>query len=163
MELNINKTNYNEAKEISKWTYNEPYAMYSMEDSDSCIDELISEMYFSASDKYNNLIGYYCFGESAQVPAGNKFGVYDCKDSLDIGLGIKPSLCGQGLGFEFLTEGISFAKNKLLAKKIRLTVASFNERAIKVYEGAGFEKVHSFERITETERTDFQVMIKEII
>ena len=108
MELNIKEINYNEAKEISKWIYNEPYTMY----------------------------------------------------SIDIGLGIKPNLCSKGLGFNFLCEGINFAKNKLLAKSIRLTVASFNKRAIKVYKRAGFEKVHSFERITETERTDFQVMIK---
>ncbi len=48
-----------------------------------------------------------------------------------------------------LSEGINFTKNKLLAKSIRLTVASFNKLAIKVYKRAGFEKVHSFERITE--------------
>lgn len=163
MELNIKKINYNEAKEISKWIYNEPYTLYSMDGSEDCIDEILNEMYFSASDKENNLIGYYCFGESAQVPVGNEFGVYDCKDSIDIGLGIKPNLCGQGLGLKFLSEAINFAKNKLLAKSLRLTVASFNERAIKVYKRAGFEKVHSFERITETGRIDFFVMIKEII
>ncbi|MDV4152285.1 GNAT family N-acetyltransferase [Clostridium sp. AL.422] len=162
MELNIKKINYKEAKEISKWIYNEPYTMYSMDGSDDCIDEILNEMYFSAFDKENNLIGYYCFGESAKVPTGNEFGVYDCKDSIDIGLGIKPILCGQGLGLKFLCEGINFAKNKLLAKRIRLTVASFNQRAIKVYKRAGFVKVHSFERIAEAGRTDFQVMIKEL-
>lgn len=134
-----------------------------MDGSEDCIDEILNEMYFSASDKENSIIGYYCFGESAQVPVGNEFGVYYCKDSIDIGLGIKPNLCKQGLGFKFLSEGINSAKNKLFAKKLRLTVASFNEGVIKVYSRAGFEKVHSFERITETGRTYFQVMIKEII
>lgn len=102
-----------------------------MDGSDDCIDELLNGTYFSASDKENNLIGYYCFGESAQVPVGKQFGVYDCKDSTDIGLGVNPNLCGQGIGLTFLKSGLDFAKNKRSAKMFRLTVAAFNQRAIK--------------------------------
>lgn len=121
-----------------------------MNESDDCIGELLNGTYFSVSDRENNLIGYYCFGESAQVPVGNQFGVYDCKDITDIGLGIKPNLCGQGLGLKFFSSGLDFARNNLSAKWFRLTVAAFNQRAIKVYERAGFEKVNSFQRITDT-------------
>lgn len=32
MELNIKKINYDEAKEISKWIYSEPYGIYSMDE-----------------------------------------------------------------------------------------------------------------------------------
>lgn len=158
MELNIKQMNYNEAKQISKWIYKEPYSIYSMDESDSCINELLNG-YYSVSDGENNLIGYYCFGESAQVPAGNLFGVYDIKDITDIGLGIKPDLCGQGFGTNFLYSGLDFARNKLSAKEFRLTVANFNKRAIKVYERIGFKKVDSFERISEFGKTEFEVMI----
>ena len=65
-----------------------------MDGSDDSIYEILNEKYFSVTDKENNLIGYYCFGVAAQVPAGNKFGVYNCKENIDIGLGIKPNLCG---------------------------------------------------------------------
>lgn len=159
MELNIKQMNYDEAKQISKWVYKEAYSIYSMDGSDNCIGELLNGTYFSVSKEENNLIGYYCFGESAQVPVGNQFGVYDCEDITDIGLGINPNLCGQGLGLEFFSSGLDFARNNLSAKGFRLTVATFNQRAIKVYQRAGFEKVNSFERITETGKIDFWVMI----
>ena len=159
MELNIKQMNYNEAKQISKWVYKEPFSIYSMDESDSCINELLNGYYFSVSDKENNLIGYYCFGESAQVPAGNRFGVYDSKDITDIGLGIKPNLCGKGLGLNFFSSGLEFARNKLSSKVFRLTVATFNQRAIKVYERIGFKKVNSFERISESGKIEFWVMI----
>lgn len=159
MELNVKQMNYNEAKQISKWIYKEPYSIYSMDGSDNCIDELLNGTYFSASDEENNLIGYYCFGESAQVPVGNQFGAYNCKDIIDIGLGINPNLCGQGLGLKFFNSGLDYARNNLSAKRFRLTVATFNQRAIKVYQKAGFEKSNSFERITKTGKIDFWVMI----
>jgi len=159
MELNIKQMNYDEAKEISKWIYKDSYSIYSMDESDDCINELLNGQYFSVSDRENNLVGYYCFGESAQVPIGNQFGVYDSKDFTDIGLGIKPDLCGQGLGFNFLNSGLDFARNKLWAKGFRLTVAAFNQRAIKVYQRIGFKKVNSFERISESGKIEFLVMI----
>lgn len=163
MQMNIKSMNYDEAKQISEWIYEEPYSIYSMDESDECIDELLNGTYFLVVDKENNIIGYYCFGESAQVPAGNEFGVYNFKDIVDIGLGIKPNLCGQGLGLKFLCNGLNFAKNKLSAKKIRLTVATFNQRAIKTYKNAGFEKMYSFERVSEIGKIEFWVMIKDIM
>lgn len=162
MKMSIKSMNYDEANQISKWIYEEPYSIYSMDGSYDCIDELLNGKYFLVVDKENTIIGYYCFGESAQVPVGNKFGVYNCKDIVDIGLGIKPNLCGQGLGLKFLCNGLNFAKNKLSAKKVRLTVATFNQRAIKTYKNAGFEKMYSFERVSDIGKIEFWVMIKDI-
>ena len=151
--------NRGKAEQISKWIYEEPYSIYSMDESDNDIKELLNGYYYSVSDMENNLIGYYCFGESAQVPVGNQFGVYDSRDIIDIGLGIKPNLCGQGLGLDFFSKGLDFARNKLSAKGFRLTVASFNERAIKVYERSGFTKVNTFKKVSKNEEIEFWVMI----
>lgn len=102
MELTIKQINYDEAKKISKWIYKEFYSIYSMNESNDCINELLNGDYFSVSDIKNNLVGYYCFGESAEVPVGNRFGVYNFNDITDVGLGIKPDLRGQGLGVNFV-------------------------------------------------------------
>ena len=158
MELKIARMHYNEAKQISKWIYKAPYSIYSMDGSDDCITELIQGNYYSVTDENNLLIGYYCFGESAQVPAGKQFGVYDSNDLTDIGLGINPDLCGQGLGLDFFREGLVFARTHLSAKRFRLTVAAFNQRAINVYQKAGFEKSDSFTRLAENSKTEFLVM-----
>jgi len=156
--FNIKQMNYEEAKQISKWVYKAPYSIYSMEESDNCINELVNGNYYSVTDESYNLIGYYCFGESAQVPAGKQFSVYDYNDITDIGLGITPDLCSKGLGYHFLINGLEFARNTLSAKRFRLTVAAFNQRAINVYQKVGFEKNNSFSRISETGKTEFLVM-----
>ncbi len=158
MELKIAHMHYNEAKQISKWIYKAPYSIYSMDGSDDCINELIQENYYSVTDENNHLIGYYCFGESAQVPAGKHFSIYDSNDLTDIGLGINPDLCGQGLGLNFLHKGLVFARTNFSTKRFRLTVAAFNHRAINVYQKAGFEKCNSFTRIIENSKTEFLVM-----
>lgn len=159
MKLNIMQMNYEEANKISKWIYQEPYSIYSNDGSDDCVRELLDGNYFYATDEENNLLGYYCFNESAQVPAGKQFGVYDDKDFIDIGLGIRPDLCGQGYGFDFLMDGLEFVRNELNAKWFRLTVATFNKRAIKLYERIGFKKANSFKRISEVGEMEFWVMI----
>ena len=159
MALIIKQMNNDEAKQASKWIYEEPYSIYSMDESDDTINELMNGHYYSVLDEAENLVGYYCFGESAQVPAGNEFGVYDSAYMTDIGLGIKPDLCGQGLGLRILSSGIDFARDTLSVMGFRLTVATFNKRAIKTYQRVGFKKVNSFERASENGNLEFWVMV----
>jgi len=59
-----------------------------------------------------------------------------------------------------LREGLKFARSQLSANNFRLTVAAFNQRAIKVYRRSGFEKVTSFERIADKKKITFEVMIR---
>lgn len=158
MKFNIQLMNYEQAKQISKWTYKEPYSIYSMVENGECVNELLNGSYFSVLDTKNQIVGYFCFGDSAKVPAGNKYGAYELKDIIDIGLGIIPDLCGQGIGYDFLKAGLDFAKNKFAIRKFRLTVAAFNVRAIIVYTKLGFKKISSFERISGFEKTKFIVM-----
>jgi [ribosomal protein S18]-alanine N-acetyltransferase len=159
MEFIIEKMNYDRAKQISEWAYQEPYSIYCMDGSDECINELLDCLYYTVTDDKNNIVGYYCFGEAAQVPVGRQFGVYSDNDKTDIGLGINPNLCGKGLGYDFLKNGMSFASDQLSIKEFRLTVAVFNQRAIKVYERLGFRKVASFMRAIENSTIEFIVMI----
>lgn len=124
------------ALDISTWIYNEPYAIYSFQNNDETIAELISGEYYTYVDSQNRLMGYFCFGRSAQIPIENPEAY--TYDALDMGLGMKPSLCGKGLGLSFLNDGIAFAEKNFKPKQYRLTVASFNKRAIHLYEKAGF-------------------------
>ena len=47
---------------------------------------------------------------------------------------------GKGLGLEFFRAGLEFGRERYRPSLIRLFVAAFNERAIKVYERAGFRE-----------------------
>lgn len=127
-----------EANEIASWQYEEPYELYSFSSSEETIEELLGGTYYSCRSDEGALIGYFCFGESAQVPGGRDTNLYGGEGIVDIGLGMKPQLTGNGLGRDFLDAGIQFAEEMFQPKQLRLSVAAFNKRAIRLYENTGF-------------------------
>ncbi len=147
------------AKSIVKWQYPAPYNLYNMNDDSKSIAELMDGSYYAVWDSGLGLIGFYCYGNSAIVPAGNDYGAYVDPTFLDIGIGLKPDLCGEGHGKDFFNEALLFAKTQFSACKLRLTVATFNQRAIKLYESFGFKTSIIFNRFSEHDQTEFITMI----
>ena len=118
-------------------------------------------LYHSVYDECGELVGYFCFGEDARVTAGRQLGVYEKEPAVDVGLGMKPNLTSQGLGTEFVLTGLRFAKENLSPPAFRLTVASSNLRAIRVYERVGFEAVETFGARTPDGGRDWLLMRRE--
>ena len=124
-EITIRKMRQSEALEIAdRWKYDGEYAFYDMtadpEDyKEITSPELRGDRYFSVFDN-GVLTGYFCI------------------DQGELGLGLRPDLTGQGRGGSFLAEILDFVRENYKFEKIRLSVASFNQRAIKVYKRAGF-------------------------
>jgi ribosomal-protein-alanine N-acetyltransferase len=58
--------------------------------------------------------------------------------AVGVGLWLRPDLRGKGLGHGFLVAELGFLRRSFCPEVFRLSVATFNERAIKVYEGVGF-------------------------
>jgi ribosomal-protein-alanine N-acetyltransferase len=133
-----------EALAISRWRYGGPYSIYDGDptSADALLEPRLS--YHSVYDGRGDLVGYFCFGEDARVAAGKRLGVYEIEPALDIGLGMRPDLTGRGLGERFVDAGLRFARETYAPPAFRLTVATFNRRAIRVYERSGFETVETF-------------------
>ena len=87
-------------------------------------------------NRKGELVGFYQFGEHARIPTREPepYG----QGPLDVGLGLRPDLCGLGFGPSFLLAGLDFARNELGAGGFRLTVAGFNQRAWRAYVCCGF-------------------------
>ena len=81
--------------------------------------------------------------------------------SLDIGLGLRPDLTGKGLGLEFLLAGLEFGRRRFAPAGFRLAVATFNGRAIQVYERAGFRPTTVFTHHTNGGDHPFLLMTRE--
>ncbi|WP_127579428.1 GNAT family N-acetyltransferase [Paenibacillus koleovorans] len=146
------------AKTISSWTYPPPYDLYTMDGSEECIQEFMNGEYFYVEDEGFQLVGFVCSGCSARVPGGYEIGVYDNEDLLDIGLGLRPDLTGQGLGGGFLMQAVSFLGSYFGKSNFRLVVAASNERAIKAYGKAGFVPGEGFYSSVSDVQIPFVVM-----
>ncbi|MBY0095578.1 GNAT family N-acetyltransferase [Mesobacillus maritimus] len=156
MKLFIKEMDDGFAREILHWKYSPPYDFYNNEFSEEALRELLEESYYAIVSSERELIGYFCTGKTAQVPIGSQFGAYS-KDLLDIGIGMKPALTGQGYGSEFFGFILAHIADSTPYKTIRLTVTDFNSRAISLYEKHGFVKNLEFNR----GETKFITMIKE--
>lgn len=149
------------AQAISLWSYPPPYEVYDANGTTEAIEEYLGGSYYVARDEEAEVVGYACYGLAAQVPVEGSRGAYQREDLLDIGLGLRPDLCGRGLGSSFLAAAMEFGRERHSPRGFRLTVAAFNRRAVAVYARAGFTLETSFVRDTAGEKREFQVMILE--
>ncbi|WP_042472581.1 GNAT family N-acetyltransferase [Bacillus ndiopicus] len=157
MELHIEKINREMASDILSWAYEKPYDFYNNEVTDEGLEELLDGSYYALVDESKELIGFFCIGKGAQVPAGNRFGVY-ADDFVDMGLGMNPNLVGKGNGFEFCSYIVKYIEQHYNGIPIRLTVATFNQRAIHLYEKLGFVLAGEFS----SDIGEFITMIKKV-
>lgn len=136
------------ASEIGGWTYEPPYDFYNMDGTEESVNELLNGSYWAVHSTDGPLIGFHCVGESAQVPAGHQFGIYPIgnKGVVDLGIGMRPNLTGQGLGTQFFACVLQEVTHRYPTADIRLTVATFNQRAIKLYHRFAFHYEAQFER-----------------
>lgn len=149
MHFTFKLMNEQEAHAIAKWHYQSPYTFYNADQDPDDLAELLSpqswqETYHSVLDEQKELIGFFTF---------NKDG-----DTIEIGLGLRPDLTGKGIGLEFVQAGLEFATNTYSTTAFRLKVATFNQRAIRVYEKAGFHPVRVFMHTTNGGEFEFLEM-----
>ncbi len=128
VELEIRTMTEEEAEEVISWRYPGEYSFYDMERDVEDLAELRAAhvreaKYFSALQQ-GDLIGFFDFEVDGDV--------------VEVGLGLRPDLTGQGLGDPFLKAGLEFARTYFAPERFRLRVAAFNRRAIALYERSGF-------------------------
>jgi RimJ/RimL family protein N-acetyltransferase len=133
-----------DVQEVIAWTYDPPYDFYNFS-QDTASSLLLPEYrYHAVLDKTGDLIGYCCFGLDGQVPGGDYS--QGEPDILDFGVGLRPDLTSRGLGRGFVRAIIDYAVNTYHPKTLRVTVAAFNQRSLKVFRSLGFYDTHQFTR-----------------
>ena len=140
MDLRLENLTETRAKQICSWKYSDEYSIYNYPEWDKILNErwgiTVEEErkneFNAIVDDYNNLCGY--------------IRLLDKNEHVLIGVGLDPSLCGQGLGNIIMEIVKQQCKKKYASKKIILEVRSFNERAIKCYKKAGFNIVDIYKK-----------------
>lgn len=144
MEFTFAPMTEEDARAVQAWRYEREYAVYNMEPDDP---EGVAEMldrrspHYAVRDEHGSLVGFFVFGASAGIHFPAPPALYDEDGAILVGLGLHPDLTGKGLGLAFVQAGLAFARQQFAPRSYRLFVMTFNERAIRVYERAGFERV----------------------
>ena len=146
---------WRDAAAVARWRYPGQYAFY-----DGTLREMLAvwlaqaalrllgrTVYYAVLGARGELVGIFSF-----VPRGRV---------IEVGLGMRPDLTGRGAGQEFLEAGLAFARRQFAPAAFRLDVARFNQRAIRVYERAGFAATRTFERRVGGKPYEFVEMARE--
>jgi ribosomal-protein-alanine N-acetyltransferase len=126
-----------DAEAIAAWHYPEPYAFYDWTADADDLAELLDPVprpgaqRMAVEDSGGELIGFCSFRQRKQ-------------STIEIGLGLRPDHTGRGLGLGFVEAGLDYARLQLAPQEFSLAVATFNRRAITVYERAGFAAVRTY-------------------
>lgn len=139
------------AKEICTWKYDEDYSIYNLSDWNVVVgnewDLAVREKResdFVAILLNNQLIAY---GRLTTI-----------QDKAFIGIGLKPSLCGKGIGGNVMKLLIGECNKRFPNYLVALEVRSFNKRAIRCYENIGFEINKKYTNVTLTGNAEFYLM-----
>jgi ribosomal-protein-alanine N-acetyltransferase len=146
------------AHAILNWHYDPPYDLYDAGagDADETVRAFLDPRYayHAILDAEGDLVAYCCFGLDARVPGGD----YSAP-ALDIGLGVRPDLTGQGRGHTYVRAVLEFARRTYSPPAFRVTVAEVNQRALRVWQSASFSVVQRFE--SEFDGRVFLVLVRQ--
>lgn len=121
-----------DAEAVAAWHYEPPYDFYDFEADPEDLEEIL--------DPARRLGDYHSVERNGELVGFFSFKVHG--DAVEIGLGLRPDLTGAGVGLAFVEAGLDFARTTFAPATFWLDVATWNERAKKVYERAGFEPGH---------------------
>lgn len=141
-----------QAVEICTWRYAPPHDCYDMTGADP--DGLLAPgSGFHALVADGTLVGFRSFGHDGRVPGW----AYD-DSALDTGGGLRPDLVGRGLGRHAIGAGLAYGREHFSPAAFRVTVASFNTRALRVVGSLGFSPVGRFDATHDG--TSFDVLVR---
>ena len=142
---------------ITSWRYDPPYDLYNLDHPPSADDSayyLDSQYdYHVITNEAGAVLAYCSFGPDGQVPGGD----YSAP-GLDIGMGVRPDLTGQGKGVTFAHAVCEFAHATYSPPALRVTIADFNRRARRVWEKLGFEFDERF--VAEGREVEFVILTR---
>ena len=151
LDLTVSELTEEDAKAICLWRYDVPYDIYNYPSWETAIAQgsgitnpvrRCNEFFAVRND--NRFIGY--------------FRVVNHGQSVMIGLGLAPDMCGHHLGYRFMLLIEEVLQQRNPDKTAQLEVRTFNVRAIRCYESAGFVIKEKYCRDTPLGPGEFYLM-----
>lgn len=130
--LRFRRLTPDDAAAASAWRYEGPWSVY----DGSEVDPISSEKgYRAIVDEHGAFLGFVCTGADARVR-----GLTEAPDTLDVGVGLAPSIVGRGLGASILGPVLDSIAARSEASSLRAVVQSWNERSLRLCARLGFRE-----------------------
>ncbi len=137
---------------ICAWAYPGEYALYNLPPYE---EMQAKQRGFCHPERESS---YLVFREAGEL--AGFVNIREEESSVFIGIGVHPDRCGQGLGQRILQETAMIAHERHPGKPLYLEVRTWNIRAIRCYEKAGFRiDGDAFEQLTGNGKGTFYCMI----
>jgi ribosomal-protein-alanine N-acetyltransferase len=145
---------WNDALAVGRWHYPAPYELYDLGPipllASVPLHRLLAPLgrmgFYAVSSEDDPLVGVFSFRKLGRA--------------VELGLALRPDLTGRKIGLGFVEAGMEFARSTFAPAAFRLDVATFNQRAIRVYERAGFVPGQRFIRSTRLGPYEFMEMTR---
>jgi len=117
---------------MASWRYPGPWSVY---DGTQPLDP--AEGYWAVVDGAagDEVVGFACYGVEARVP-----GLEEVPGVLDVGVGLRPDLTGQGLGRDFAAAVLAHGADVSGASRLRAVVQDWNQRGRRLLASLGFRE-----------------------
>lgn len=129
--LRVDELTIEDGLDIAMWRAPGPWAV-----EDSLTAPRPDEGFWAVRDAGGRLVGYCCFGEKARP-----IGLPAQAGTLDVALGLDPSLGGQGVSRSFSAAVVERGREVADERRLRCAVASWNTAGRHTTEAAGFREV----------------------
>ena len=119
-----------EKRTICDWKYEGEYSIYNLPPYDQMQKDKLG---FANPEKEKNFDTYF----DGEVLVGFT-NLLEEQTEVFVGIGVNPELCGKGYGKKILELAAQIAKERYPGKPLYLEVRTWNERAVRCYQKAGF-------------------------
>jgi len=133
-----------DVERVITWRYPHPYQIYSLTPEDRITLLNPAYRYHGVRAEGLGLVGICCFGDDARVEGG-EYGQGE-PEVLDVGIGLRPDLTGSGLGRGFVSQVLRYGARQYRPRWFRATIAAFNHRSRRTFQGLGFQEEGRFMR-----------------
>ena len=141
---------------ISNWKYEGEYGLYNMPPYREQKEQRTA---FGNPERVQN---YYTYCDGDRLIGFTS--ILEKEKEVSIGIGIDPKICGRGYGEEILMLAAEISQTLYPGKPLCLEVRTWNQRAVRCYEKAGFQMDGMpFEQSTPIGKGTFYRMVKDAL